>query len=323
MRVLKAQQGVALIMVLLVVALVTISAVEMGARLQLQVKRTSSIKDANQAYWYAIAAEQYAQKTISQLVQEKGEPIHINQPWAQEGIQFPMPNGSIEATLEDMRSCFNLNALQRGGGDQEPTELINGFHRLLQTDTFNIPPLNADTVKDSLVDWLDADGFIYGSYGAEDADYESLVHPYLAANTMMANKSELRLVQGVELPWLLDIMPMVCAIPNENEFKLNVNTLTPERAPVLAAVTGISVSDAENLISNIPYDTVDEFANQAELQQRPLTDPQKAWFDVRTKYFILHVKTTYNNASFKMSSVFEVQDDDTVSLIRREFGGSL
>lgn len=317
------QRGVALVVVLLVVALVAISATDMGSRLQLQVKRATSVKDANQAYWYAIAAEQYAQKTIAQLALEKGEPIHINQPWAQEDIQFPMPNGSIEAKLEDMQSCFNMNTLQRKDGTPDPTELINGFHRLLQNDKFEIPPLNADTVKDSLVDWLDADGFIFGSYGAEDADYESLLHPYLAANTLMANKSELRLVNGVELPWLLKIMPMLCAIPNETEFKLNVNTLTPERAPILAAVTGLSDADAENLISNIPYDDAQQLLNQAEFQQAQLTDAQKAWFDTTTKYFILRVKTTYNSATFKMSSVFKIQSDDSVSLIRREFGGSL
>ena len=44
------QQGVALIIVLLIVAIVSVLATEMGSRLQLQIKRASNIKENNQAY---------------------------------------------------------------------------------------------------------------------------------------------------------------------------------------------------------------------------------------------------------------------------------
>ena len=47
---LQQQRGVALIIVLLIVALVSVLATQMGSRLQLQVKRASNIKDNNQAY---------------------------------------------------------------------------------------------------------------------------------------------------------------------------------------------------------------------------------------------------------------------------------
>jgi general secretion pathway protein K len=56
------QRGIALIIVLMVVAFVAILGTEMGQRLQLQIQRTANIKDSNQAYWYALGAEQYAKK---------------------------------------------------------------------------------------------------------------------------------------------------------------------------------------------------------------------------------------------------------------------
>jgi general secretion pathway protein K len=62
------QKGVALIIVLMIVALVTVLATEMAGRLQLQVKRASNIKDNNQAYWYAMGAEQFARKSLSDLI---------------------------------------------------------------------------------------------------------------------------------------------------------------------------------------------------------------------------------------------------------------
>ena len=63
------QKGVALIIVLMIVALVTVLATEMAGRLQLQVKRASNIKDNNQAYWYAMGAEQFARKSIGDLIE--------------------------------------------------------------------------------------------------------------------------------------------------------------------------------------------------------------------------------------------------------------
>ena len=105
------QQGVALIIVLLIVAIVSVLATEMGGRLQLQIKRASNIKDNNQAYWYAMGAEQYARKSIQKLMEEDGEVIHLEQPWNQEFI-YPIEGGGIQAQLIDMQSCFNLNALK-------------------------------------------------------------------------------------------------------------------------------------------------------------------------------------------------------------------
>lgn len=321
----KQQRGVALIVVLLVVALVAISAADMGTRLQYQVKRSINLTENNQAFWYAMAAEQFAKKTVAQLVLEKNDSMHINEPWAQQGIQFPMPGGGIEASLVDLQSCFNLNALRTKTSEGTTNNLIGeAFLRLLQTPSLNIPSLNQETVKDSLIDWLDEDTQLSGNYGAEDPDYESLVNPYLAANVPMVSKSELRLVKGVELPWLSDIMPLVCVVPGLTELKVNVNTFTQETAPVLAAIAGIDVSAAENVISGIPFDTVQDFINTPEMGASTLPQQQQTeWFDVKTKYFILHVKSSYNTGVFKMSSVIKVGENDEVTIIRREFGGPL
>ena len=360
----KNQRGVALIVVLLVVALVSIIAADMGTRLQYQVKRSISIKDNNQAYWYAIAAEQFAQKTVSQLWQQpSSEPIDSTQPWAQQAIQFPMPGGGIEATLEDLQSCFNLNALRAGGsgtrssassgsssgsrttgtgssttgsGSTTPASgttssttiksspASQAFRELLSTRELNIPSLNQDTLHESLLDWLDSNTNLTGSFGAEDSDYESLPHPYLPANNLMSSKSELRMVNGAELPWLQELMPYVCVIPGDNRLRINIQTLTPERAPLLAALLkGLPVSDAESLIGSIPYNDVEDFLGQPSVNALNLTAEQKAMFTDETEYFILHVKTTYNSAVFKMSSVLKKVNSNQAQVIRREFGGPL
>jgi general secretion pathway protein K len=92
MQIAHKQRGVALIIVLLIVAIVSVVATEMGSRLQLQVKRASNIKENNQAYWYAMGAEQYARKSINLLMKTDGDKIYLEQPWSQEFV-YPIEGG--------------------------------------------------------------------------------------------------------------------------------------------------------------------------------------------------------------------------------------
>lgn len=319
------QQGAALLIVLMVVALVSILATEMGARLQLQVQRAVNIKSNNQAYWYARSAEEYARKSIATLMEETGDKIHLNQPWAEQ-FEYPMDGGGISVTLEDMQSCFNLNALpnanQTNVTNQEPTAIMNAFARLLQASDEDIPSYTVDTVRDSLADWLDSDDQMR-IYGAEDSEYASRAYPYLAANGKMVSQSELRMVNGVEPAWLEELLPLICVIPDNDQMLINVNTLSEERAPVLAALTGLTLAQANAIISARPmdgWDDVNSFLAEPDIVAQNLSTEQNEWFAVTTEYFILHTKSRYNEASFAMSTVFNAGSSGKISVLRREFG---
>lgn len=319
----RKQQGVALIIVLLIVAIVSVLATEMGGRLQLQVKRASNIKENNQAYWYAMGAEQYARKSIKKLMEEDGDVIHLQQPWVQEFV-YPIQGGGIQAQLVDMQSCFNLNALKAtapAGDGTKSLDPASAFGRLFQHIEADIPSYTIDTVRDSLVDWLDEDDSPT-LLGAEDSEYESRQFPYIAANNYMIHKSELRLINGVESSWLNALLKLVCVIPNNNQFLINVNTVSEENAAVLAAATGLDLNNAQSVLANRGeegYKSVEEFLSTKEIQGLDLDNQQKAWFDIKTSHFILYTKTQYNNASFAMQTVFKVEDSKEVRVIRREF----
>lgn len=333
------QQGVALIIVLLIVAIVSVLATEMGGRLQLQIKRASNIKENNQAYWYAMGAEQYARKSIRQLMEESGKVIHLEQPWNQEYV-FPIEGGGIQAQLVDMQSCFNLNALREPAantGNAIPNtatanppsgkavlpDRILAFERLLQQVDPAIPSYNIEIVRDSLVDWLDQDDSPR-QLGAEDNEYESRQFPYSAANNYMLHKSELRLINGVEVPWLRELLKLVCVLPNDSLFSINVNTVSEENVAVLVAATGLDLPDAQSLLASRGaegFEKTADFLSAKEIQALTLNAEQKAWFDVKTNHFILHTKTQYNDATFAMQTLFKVDSSNNVSIIRREFSG--
>ena len=345
------QQGVALIIVLLIVAIVSVLATEMGGRLQLQIKRASNIKENNQAYWYAMGAEQYARKSIKQLVDEDGEVIHLEQPWNQEFV-YPIQGGGIQAQLIDMQSCFNLNALKvtqpsandpgldlsaatankrNTVGSDNPTannsltlpEKKTAFERLLRSIEPEISSYSIDILRDSLVDWLDEDNNPT-QLGAEDSEYESRQFPYVTANNFMVHKSELRMVDGVEVPWLRELLTLVCVLPNDSLLKINVNTVSEKNAAVISAATGLELSEAISVLANRGekgFQTTEDFLSEPSIQALALTAEQKTWFDVKTSHFILHTKTKYNNSTFVMQSLFKVDTSNNVTVIRREFSG--
>ena len=326
----RKQQGVALIIVLLIVAIVSVLATEMGGRLQLQIKRASNIKENNQAYWYAMGAEQYARKSIERLMEENGDVIHLEQPWNQEFV-YPIEGGGIQAQLVDMQSCFNLNTLKEpaagtgspSGGTPLSPKRIDAFMSLLDKVEPQIPDYNRELVRDSLADWLDEDSIPQG-VGAEDSEYESRQFPYVTANNYMVHKSELRLINGVEVPWLRELLKLVCVLPNDSLFSINVNTVNEENIAVLAAATGLSLADAKSVLSSRDpegFETKEEFLNLPSIQALDLDENQKDWFDVTTSHFILHTKTQYNDATFAMQTLFKVDSSNNVSIIRRDFSG--
>ncbi len=339
------ERGVALIIVLLIVAIVSVLATEMGGRLQLQVKRASNIKDNNQAYWYAMGAEQFAQASLKTLV-ENNDVIHLNQDWNQE-FAFPIEGGGIQAKLTDLQACLNLNALavltnSEGGNNQEnPSGTRDGggenggvsktdleqrqeaFKTLLTNFELDIPSYDIDTLSDSIVDWIDPDSSP-GSLGAEDSEYESKQFPYLAANNLMVHLSELRLINGVNLAWLNEILAPLCVIPGDAIMKINVNTVDEDNANLIAALTGISLSQAQSALGargEDGFEKTDNFLATPELASATLTDPQRQWFDVSTSHFVLHTRTQYNNATFAMQTVFKIDSDKNVRVLTREFSG--
>ncbi|MDO6474247.1 type II secretion system minor pseudopilin GspK [Alteromonas sp. 1_MG-2023] len=328
MKGLQKQRGVALIIVFMIVAIVVVIATDMGSRLQIQIQRAANLKDNNQAYWYAMGAEAFARKSIKTIFDETGDKIVITQPWSQK-FTYPLDNGGIEAQLEDAQSCFNLNALGESDDNSnqssatQTTEAMEAFGRMLEATGDNIDNYTAETVRDSLADWLDSDTRMR-TYGAEDSEYESREHPYLAANSLMTNQSELRLINGVSPVWLNAILPLVCVLPEDTALAINVNTLTEERAAILAGLTGLDMSQATSLISSRPQDgwaDIDSFLGEPVLAALDLSDEQRSWFTVTTGYFILHTKTSYNKATFSLSTLFKAQGGENVSVIRREFGG--
>jgi len=322
------QRGVALIVVLLIVAMVVIIATNITSRNQLSMRRTLNLAQYDQAYWYAISAEELAKKILKQDLDDSEGRVHKQQYWAMSDVVFPAEYGEIAGKITDMRSCFNLNALsvttkEVENGQPKLPLAAKQYKALLVS--LGMDDFTADHLTQTLKDYIDEDT-VASPYGAEDAEYEARHVPYRAANTLMNHRSELRAVMGYSQDIYLKLLPYICVIPGSDRQLLNVNTIDVEQAALLAAMVDnqISVGEAESVINQRPGDgfaKIDDFYESSSMGSIKWEDAMKSTFVIDSQYFLLASGAKVDNAIFRMESVLKKGSGNKMDVLTRQFGG--
>lgn len=323
----RKQQGVALVAVLMIIAIVVVIAVNMTGRLQLQLQRQQNIQQQQQAFWYAMGAEQFARVLLARTLAGQ-ETVHLGQDWALSGASFPVENGTIAGDVSDLRSCFNLNALQNvvpaSGGRVEQTAAQKAFIRLLELKATELS-IPAEYLSARLGDWLDEDSLLSSAGSAEDDDYAALRFAYYSANTLMASVSELRVILDITAADYQLLAPLVCVVPEDNSLLLNVNTLTEDSAVLLAAVIPeLSEQAALDIIAERPeqgFASLDELFALPQLSSITVPDDAKSLLSLKSDSFQLTATTAYLESGFVLTSVLKINDNNQVKVLARRFGG--
>lgn len=237
----RRQQGVALITVLLVVAIVTVVTAGIIARQQLSIRSSANQLTARQAWHYALGGEALAQAMLQRDMQQAGgnpgqAVDHLREPWARKIAPFTLDQGRISLSIEDLAGRFNLNSVVVN--QQVNQQAVQRFRRLLVS--LDIEPQLAER----LIDWIDENQEVSGANGAEDNQYLLLEPPYRAANRPLRDVSELRLLLGLSERDYQRLLPYVSALPAQTP--LNVNTAS---ALVLATLAdNLSPQAAQQLV---------------------------------------------------------------------------
>ena len=324
----RSQRGAALITVLMIVAIVVVIAVNMTGRLQLQLQRQQNLQQQQQAFWYAMGAEHFARVLLSRSLSGQ-ETVNLQQDWAQSGASFVVTDGNIAGEITDLQACFNLNALQQAGqrgasGRIEQTAAQRSFTRLLELAATDLS-MPAEYLMARVHDWLDDDSLLSTAGSAEEDDYAALQFPYYTANSLMVSVSELRQILDITPADLQMLLPYVCVVPENSQYQLNVNTLTEDTAILLAAlVPELTEADAIDMIAERPengFNSVDELLALPQLAGIEMADDVKALLTVKSSYFQLLATTSYLESGFVLTSIFRVDDENTVRVLARRFGG--
>lgn len=324
-------KGVALISVMLIVALAAVLLTQMTARLQLQLQRTTNVNFNQQAYWYAMGAEAFAQRVLTTAFKQEEDVTHLGQIWAQGETSFPVDYGQITGEITDLQSCLNLNALRvekSNGSAPSQTKLpaMTALKELiLALNIEGVGDFEADYMVDALTDWLDDDSTIVSAGGAEDNDYSAKEFPYLPANHYLASINELRVIEHFTPTIINALKDYVCVIPGSAVHNINVNTLSADKPELLQALLEISQNDAQSILSARSaegFKSIDDFFALQEVAKLKLADDKKQQFVVDSNYFKLKASASFNNSHFAMNSIMKI-DNRQINVISRTIGREL
>ena len=301
------QQGVALILAVMIVALIAVVSVGIAERQQLDIRLTGNIIEAESAYQYALGAEAWGK---GQIVRDQaGQIDHTDEDWALPLAATEFENGVIEAQIEDLQGRFNLNNLLDDQG-QPVAEEVNRLRRLLTL--LQLDP----TLTEAVLDWLDEDTDARFPAGAEDDHYMSLDPPRSAANGPMVSTSELALIKGFDHEAYIALAPYVTALPERTA--VNLNTAP---AQVLALVAdGLTVSEGEDLVTQREgswYNTVADFSGNSLFDGRPVVADG---LDVKSNYFLVRADAYLGRVRVKLYSVLKRNEQGEVTVVMRGQG---
>ena len=231
------QKGVAVIMVLLVLAIVAITTAALIKRHQFSQTMTSQLVHLGQTKAHIQGAQLWAAQMLT-TDRQSNKVDHLGESWAQLTLPMPVEQGFVSGYITDLQGQFNLNSLV---ADNQVNEAAMGlFKRLLEQQKLN-PQLSW-----YLVDWIDRNVETEQQNTLEDAFYLGQAVPYRSANQALVDISELGLVRGFDQATVAMLMPFVSALPQPT--KINVNSASID---VLMALSNtIDINQAEQLIIN-------------------------------------------------------------------------
>ena len=227
------EKGAALLSVLLLVAILSVIAATTLDRVVLSTQLAQNGQSLRQARLLSYAAEDLALSRIADLRAANSTQTTLAGGWMGQPQRFLLPGGQIVATATDGGNCFNLNSLVRDENGGLVVESTGREQFVSLMIALAVSENVARSVAAAATDWADSDNVpLPGS--VEDSHYQGLPTPHIVPNNLFADKSELRAVAGVTPELYTRLAPYLCALPVAELSPLNVNTLLPEQAALLA-----------------------------------------------------------------------------------------
>ena len=300
------ERGAALLTVLLLVAVIAVMATAALEKLRLATRLTANATGIEQARSFAQAGEALALSRVNTLLGGRPQRVTLAGGWSNAPFTLPLPGGAAVARVTDGGNCLNLNGLVTeltpGVYQTNPIARVQ-FARLMRL--LQIPPQVAEQVSAGAADWIDTDAEQQAG-GAEDGAYLRQDPGYRTAGTLMADPSELRAVAGVTPDLYAQLRPWLCTLPIAAPAPINLNTLAPEQAPLVAmlAPDTLSVDAARGaLLRRPPQGFADVGAFTAGLAGATLEGAA----GVTSTWFALRIDVVANGAEVRETALIDAR----------------
>ncbi|SDA28768.1 general secretion pathway protein K [Sphingomonas sp. NFR15] len=318
------ETGAALLTVLLLVAVIAVLAATALERLRIATRLGGNAVALDQARAFAEAGEALAVDRISDLLGREGTRVSLAGDWSDTPIPLPVTGGVATLRITDGGNCFNLNGLvikqSDGSYVANPAAAVR-FATLIRL--VGAPARSPEGIAAAATDWIDSDTQAL-SGGAEDGDYGGLETPYRTANTLMADPSELRAVMGVTPEIYAALRPWVCALPVAEPARINVNTVLPEQAPLLAVLMPgtPNVAAVRRALLGRPaagYDDTAKFWHSSAFGAAGDIGDAPSTSAVTTRWFALRADVRVNGTDLQQNSLIDASTLPA-RLVSRQWG---
>lgn len=297
----KQQQGIALITILVMVALATILAATIAKRQAATAESTAYLMRQNQSLIYAKSAEAFFSELLVDDAENAAEVDHLQETWAQPMPAFPVEDGYVSGIIQDESGKFNLNSLVTAEGTVN--ENAKAWFELILKRA-GLPA----QLSEAVIDWQDENEIPSGSMGAESNYYQGLPNAALPPNAKFHSVEELKLIRGFE----------------ENKYKLIESYLSA--APMQDSTVNINTASAFLLASmdeKLDVSAVQQLLDQRQANLEHFSNVSELWALEPFAQVEAAKRNVLNSLLGVQSNYFKAQIEVVLSERKRQFSSEL
>jgi len=317
------ERGAALLAVLLLVAVTGAIAAAAMEKWRLSRAIATNVVALDQARAHAQGIEQLVILTIDDMIARQPERTTLAGGWNGAVRRIPMPDGALaEARISDGGNCFNLNSVAEGDPRTRLTRRNTGVAQFAGLMiALEVPEAEARRIAETAADWVDSDAEA-GPLGAEDGAFPGGDSPYRTGNTLFADIGEAQSLAGMTPEVYARIRPWLCVLPSTDLSPINVNTLLPEQAPLLAMLAPgqIDRERAARIIAARPpggWDNLVDFWRTESLSELAIPLDAQLQPQIRTRWFALDLRVAVMDSEFSERALIDARIQPSRIALRR------
>lgn len=318
------ERGAALLTVLMLVAVMAVITAVALERLTIASRMAQNGVSGGQGRAFLVAGEAIAAHRLGDLVTARPGRTTLAGGWLGTTQSLPVPGGTVVARVRDAGNCFNVNSLvgPHGPGSYAARPRgIDQFAALMRL--LGVEPPVAQQIAVSAADWIDTDA-VPGPGGAEDSYYLQFDPPYRTPGGLVADPSELRVVNGMTPEIYARVRPWLCALPAPELSPININTLLPHQAILLAMLVDgrIDAATARQLLARRPddgYGSLPTFWSQPVLASLNPPSEVTAQTKLTSRWFEVDFQVDLGGTDVRETALFDARTAPAV-IVRRRWG---
>ncbi|KUR01583.1 general secretion pathway protein GspK [Enterobacter bugandensis] len=321
MSALRKQKGVALLVVLILLVMMSALAAKISQQFCRNLQKTHYQVSQQQLRWAMQAQEKVVKDRLQTDATGENKALNLEGDWHQP-LETRGEDYTVVSQVEDAQDCFNVNNLlaaekiPQGQNAPAVPEKPRNEQIVEQILTESgISHTTAEEVYQQLVDYLDGDATT-AKDGAESDAWAGVVPARQPANQMMRTIAEIKQLPAFPVAAYPKVSKLLCALP-DSASKVDVNTLKPEQAALLAALFPgkLTEDDAVRLIDSRPetgWENMETFSKALEQTFPQLKDdlPQVSeLLSISSRYFRVNYTGNTDELTLRVVSQLQVNNE--------------